>query len=250
MNEPTQEPKRDYMLPASIMIAALLISVSLVYNAGKKPPADNGDGGLTPTQENAPQVVGDWSFTKSDPAIGPADAKITVVEFADFQCPYCGIVYGRDLGGTRFAAIRGTATNVINEYAKTGKVRFVYHIMSFLGQESVDAANAALCAREIGGDEAFFKMHDVIFDNQKDENNGNYSKANLKKMAATAGFNSEGMMSCIESGKFYGQVEESDRQANAVGVASTPTFAINNVVNTTIVEYAKMKQAIDAALNK
>lgn len=240
------------MLPASILIAALLISVSLVYNAGKQPAQTGGKDNAVANsaEENTPPKNADWSFVATDPAIGPADAKVTVTEFADFQCPYCGIVYGRNLGGTQYDAIRGTATKVVETYAKTGKVRFVYHIMAFLGQESIDAANAALCAREIGGDEAFFKMHDAIFDNQKNENQGDFSKINLKKIAAGAGFTTIGMANCIDSGKFNAQVAESSAKANAVGVNGTPAFAINNQINSRVVEYAAMKQTLDTLLQK
>lgn len=239
------------MLPASILIAALLISVSLMYNAGKQP--DQSGGKTKEPSDSAgivPQKNADWSFVTTDPAIGPADAKVTVVEFSDFQCPYCGIVYGRNLGGTQYDAIRGTATKVVNDYAKTGKVRFVYHIMAFLGQESIDAANAALCAREIGGDEAFFKMHDAIFNNQKNENQGDFSKTNLKRIASDAGFKTTGIAGCIDSGKFNTQVTDSSARANAVGVEGTPTFAINNQVNAGAVAYTTMKQALDALLQK
>jgi protein-disulfide isomerase len=171
-----------------------------------------------------------------------------VVEFADFQCPFCGIVYGRDLGGAQYASIRGTATKIANEYAKTNKIRFIFHPMAFLGQESVDAANAAFCAREIGGDEAFFKMHDKIFDEQQGENDGTYSKANLKKFGAEIGFNSTAFTNCIDSGKYDSQVSTSSSQANAVGVRGTPTFAVNSQMSTP--EYAGLKAQIDALLAK
>lgn len=244
--EPTT-PKKDYVLPASILIAALLISGSLIYNIGQKSPTPaGGDQNGTPTA----QQPADWSFVAGDPAIGPKDAKITVTEFADFQCPFCGIVFGRDLGGAQYDPIRGTATKISNEYAKTGKIRFVYHIMAFLGQESVDAANAALCAREIGGDEAFFKMHDALFAKQGGENKGDFSKANLKTIAADAGFNTPAMVSCIDSGKYNAQVSASDAQAKAVGVEGTPAFAINNVVNPRAAEYTTLKAAIDGLLNQ
>ncbi|MBI4014861.1 MAG: thioredoxin domain-containing protein [Candidatus Aenigmarchaeota archaeon] len=197
-----------------------------------------------------PQPSGDWSFVAADPAIGPVDAKVTVVEFADFQCPYCGIAYGKDIGGAQYDKMRGTATKITDEYAKQGKIRFVYHVMAFLGQESIDSANAAFCAREIGGDEAFFKMHDKLFDKQSGENEGAFSKDNLKTYAAEAGFNTTAMMDCISSGKYDSVVQQSNSLSNGVGVQGTPTYALNNAVVPNGAIYATLKSAVDAALAK
>lgn len=253
--------KGEYVIGIAIIIAALILSAAVwtgldrvqkgiglisltvpaaaVVQAGNQQPA-------AAQQQQAQQ--GDWSFEAADPSIGPKDAKVTVTEFADFQCPYCAVAYGKSLGGTQLDSIRGSATKIANEYAKTGKIRFVYHIMSFLGQESVDAANAALCAREIGGDDAFFKMHDKLFDSQGSENSGTFSKANLKKIAADAGFSSAQMTACIDSGKYDSQVTRSNSEAGSVGVQGTPTFAINNQMASP--EYTQLKSSIDGLLGQ
>ncbi|MFA5105705.1 MAG: thioredoxin domain-containing protein [Candidatus Micrarchaeia archaeon] len=256
------------LLAVSIVIAALIVasviyisSGSIVEAIGKvnitttaAPAAANqgaagnqGTGGQdTGTQAQAP--TGDWSFVNSDPAIGPKDAKVTVIEFADFQCPYCGIVFGRDLGGSQYDSIRGTATKMANDYAKTGKIRFVYHTMAFLGQESIDAANAAFCARAIGGDEAFFTMHDKLFSEQQGENQGDFTAANLKKYAAEAGFNTTEMMDCIDKGTYDSLVTQSNSEANAAGVQGTPTFAVNNQILSNGAVYSSLKSYVDNLL--
>ncbi len=217
--------------------------------AGTQGTADQGTGAQG-TGTQAQPSTGDWSFVNSDPAIGPADANVTVIEFADFQCPYCGIVFGRDLGGSQYDSIRGTATNITNEYAKTGKIRFVYHIMAFLGQESVDAANAALCARAIGGDQAFFTMHDKLFSEQQGENQGDFSIANLKKYAAEAGFNTTEMMDSITNGNYTSAVTQSNNEASSVGVTGTPTIAVNNQILPNGAVYSSLKAYIDNLLAK
>lgn len=257
--------KGEYVIGIAIILAALLVSATVYVSVGglqdavskikiAAPAAAAATGGAQQpsaaqqpaAQAQAPQ--GDWSFAAAAPSIGPKDAKVTVVEFADFQCPYCGIVYGSALGGSRYDAIRGTATKIKNEYAKTGKIRFVFQVMAFLGQESVDAGNAAYCAREIGGDEGFFKMHDKLFDSQQGENQGTFSKANLKKFAAEAGFSSAAMADCIDSGKFDSLVAQSTAQANGVGVQGTPSFGLNSQILPNGAEYASLKAAIDALL--
>jgi protein-disulfide isomerase len=117
--------------------------------------------------------------------------------------------------------------------------------MAFLGQESIDAANAAFCAREVGGDEGYFKMHDLLFAKQQGENDGTYSKDNLKKYAAEAGFTTQ-LDSCIDSGKFNSQVTTSTSQANAAGIQGTPAFMVNGKQASP--EYTTLKATIDAAL--
>ncbi|MEM2137726.1 MAG: thioredoxin domain-containing protein [Candidatus Anstonellaceae archaeon] len=254
--------KGEYVIGIAVILAALLVSATVYVSVNglsdaisklklSAPAATGGTGGGGTGNGGTvapPAPAGDWSFVSSDPAIGPKDAKVTVVEFADFQCPFCGIVFGRDLGGAQYAPIRGTSKKIIEEYAKTNKIRFVFHPMAFLGQESVDAANAAFCAREIAGDEGFFKMHDKIFQEQGDENAGVYSKANLKKFGAEIGFSTKAFTDCVDSGKYNGQVSTSNSQANAVGVRGTPTFAVNNQMSTP--EYTGLKAQIDALLAK
>lgn len=220
--------------------------------AGNGAAAANGGtagNGAAAAGNGAAAQAGDWSFTSTDPSIGPANAAITVTEFADYQCPYCAIAYGNNIGGTQVDALRGTATKLAVNYANTGKIRFVYHPMAFVGQESIDAANAALCARAIGGDSAYFQMHDKLFQMQGSENSGVFSKSNLKNYASQIGFNTAAMASCIDNGTYNAQVTQSNNQASAVGIQSTPTFAVNNVVAQDPT-YAALSAQIDALLKK
>ncbi|MFA5105844.1 MAG: thioredoxin domain-containing protein [Candidatus Micrarchaeia archaeon] len=223
--------------------------VSFAQN-GVKPLVGKCTGGVAPYSNGTvvQPPAGDWSFVDSDPSIGPKDAKVTVVEFADYQCPYCGIVNGRNLGGAQYDSIRGTAPKIEEEYAKAGKIRFVYHPMAFLGQESVDAANAAMCARAIGGDEAYFKMHDLLFSKQQGENDGTFSIAKLKQYAAEAGFNSTEMTGCIENGTYAAALAQKNNEAAGAGVTGTPAFAVNGQVVDNGAVYSILKAKIDSYL--
>ena len=266
--------KGEYVIGVAIILAALLLSATVWFSADaiqkaigavklnvtaaaaqqqaaaaqQQAAAAQQQAAAAQQQAAAAQPTGDWSFESTDPGIGPKDAKVTLTVFADFQCPFCGITAGSSLGGTQYDAIRGSASKM-EDYAKAGKIRFVYHTMAFLGQESIDSANAAFCAREIGGDDGFFKMHDLLFASQNGENKGTFSKDNLKKLAAQAGLNTTAMQNCIDSGKYDSQVTQSNTVANAVGVQGTPTFAINNEIAPSP-EYAALKAQVDALLAK
>ncbi|MCX6772609.1 MAG: DsbA family protein [Candidatus Micrarchaeota archaeon] len=259
MADTSNMEKGEYIIGIAIIIAALLVSATVWITSGNvvkaisainitTAPAATAAAAQQPAAQQQ-AAAADWSFVPNMPGVGPKDAKVTVIAFADFQCPFCGISFGKDLGGANYDPIRGTATKIENEYANGGKsVRFVYVPMAFLGQESVDAANAAFCAKEIGGDEGFFTMHDALFTAQGSENSGVFSKDNLKKIGAAAGFNSTAFTSCVDTGKYYTAVQQATADANQAGVSGTPTFAVNNKIVTNGAEYTYLKAAVDAAL--
>ena len=99
---------------------------------------------------------------------GNETATVTVVEYADFQCPFCG----------RF--FRETEKNLLDEYVKAGKIKFIYRDFAFLGYESSQAAQAAHCAGEQG---KFWEYHDYLYSHQNGENQGAFSTTNLKSFA-------------------------------------------------------------------
>lgn len=257
--------KGEYVIGIAIILAALLVSATVWISAGnlekamgkisvaapsaaapRTQPTAQPTQAAEPTQQAA---SGDWSFIADDPAVGPKDSKVVLIEFSDFQCPFCGISWGREYGGAQFADSRGSVQKFIDEYAKTGKGRFVYHPVAFLGRESVDAANAAYCAREIGGDEGFFKMHDQLFTKQSGENQGTFSKDNLKEFGAEAGFNSTAFTNCIDSDKYVSLVVQDTDNSQSVGVSGTPTFAVNNkLLSAGAIPYATIKSAVESEL--
>jgi len=262
--------KGEYVIGIAVILAALLVSTTVYISisglqdtvsklkldvtvpaAAAQPAAQQQAAQQPAAQQQAAAAApaagtpaDTSSFAKTDPGIGPADAKVTVIAFADYQCPYCGITAGRQLG-SQYDSIFNVSGKIIAQYAQTGKIRFVYHAMAFLGQGSIDAANAAFCAREVGGDAAYFKMHDELFSKQNQENDGTFSIDNLKKYAAEAGFGTQ-LDSCITSGKYDTQVTQSTSQANAAGIQGTPGFMVNGVQSNP--DYTTLKAAIDKAI--
>jgi len=113
-----------------------------------------------------------------------------------------------------------------NQYIKTGKLRFVYREMAFLGDESQWAAEAAECAGEQG---KFWEYHDAIFVNQKGENQGAFSQDNLKKFAADLKLDTAQFNQCLDSGKYTAKVKQSSDAAGQLGVSSTPTVFLNGL---------------------
>ena len=125
--------------------------------------SQNGQGSGSASQE--PPAV-DKNAITARPAnrLGDANAPVTIVEFADFQCPFCGRHH------------QTVEPSLIKEYVDTGKVSLVYKHLPFLGQESAFVAVAAECAADQG---KFWQYHDYLFEHQQGENQGAFTKEKL-----------------------------------------------------------------------
>ncbi len=148
---------------------------------------------------------------------GDANAPVKIVEYADFQCPFCK------------KWVVETEAQLEQEFVATGQVSLEYRYFAFLGEESKKAAEAAECAADQG---AFWQMHDVLYSHQGAENSGVYSPGNLKKYAAevatkVSGFDTGKFNTCLDSGSKRALVDTLAKQAAQAGVSSTPTFIIN-----------------------
>jgi len=115
----------------------------------------------------------------------------------------------------------------LDKYIQSGQLKFVYRYMAFLGDESQWAAEAAECAAEQG---KFWDYHDKIFANHKGENQGVYSKDNLKKFAADLQLDTAKFNQCLDSGKYTAKIKQSNDAAAQVGINSTPSVVINGVL--------------------
>jgi protein-disulfide isomerase len=164
---------------------------------------------------------------------GSADAPVTLIEFSDFQCPYCG----------RFAV--ETFPAIDDAYIASGQVRVGYQHFAFLGDESRWAAEAAECA---GEQQAFWEYHDLLFTSQSGENQGAFSKDNLKTFAQSLGLDAQVFNGCLESGRYAGLVAGETQAAQQLGVRSTPTFLVNGRPVLGAQPFDVFAEYIDAAL--
>lgn len=195
---------------------------------------ENAQAGVAPSAEPTLSVA-KVNVTAEDPVKGDPNAKVTVVEFADYQCPFC----------ERFH--KEVYKQIMKDYVDTGKVRFVYKNLAFLGKESTDAANAALCAKE---QNKFWEYHDYLFDHQSGENQGAFAIDKLKEFAVAVGLEPTQFNSCLDSAKYQAQVDADQAEANKNGFNSTPSTAVGSVPIIGAQPYASFKAAIEAELAK
>jgi protein-disulfide isomerase len=164
-----------------------------------------------------------------DNSMGDPNAPIKIVEFADFQCPFC----------ERFH--KETEPLLRQYYIDIGKVQFVYRSMgNFVSDniargkgttpttESQDAALAAYCA---GDQNKFWEMHAYLFGNALGEDAGSYTDKRLAAIAKKAGLNMDQFNSCYSSGKFRDRVQQDFQDGQAANVTGTPGFIITYEVN-------------------
>ena len=160
------------------------------------------------------------------PAKGPADAKVTIVEFSDFQCPFC----------TRG---RTTMDEVVKAYGN--KVRLVFRDFPLSFHEhAAKAAEAGQCADEQG---KFWAMHDWMFDHQDQ-----LAADGLKKGAKEIGLDQAKFDLCLTSGRQAEKVAASLRDGQKAGVRGTPAFFVNGVFLSGALPFEKFKAEIDRAL--
>ncbi len=197
------------LLGAGLGIAGTTLFTSRSETTAARPaPAAGGDTGtsqgIRETLEKA--VTEQTRHFRGDP-----DAPITIIEFSDFKCGFCG----------RFAT--ETSPQLEEAYIESGVVRFGYQSIAILSEESVHAAEAGECAAD---QEAFWPYHDLLFA-QLAQGSGNFSRENLKQFAAELDLDTATFNECLDSGKYTDLIRDQTMDARSIGIQSTPTFLIN-----------------------
>ncbi len=126
-------------------------------------------------------------------------------------------------------------------------MRFGYQHFAFLGPESQWTAEASECAAE---QDAFWEFHDLVFDRQAGENQGAFSKENLKQLAVELGLDTAAFDSCLDSGKYAALVRTETAGAQSLGVTGTPAFLVNGRPVVGAQPFEVFEQAIEAELGK
>lgn len=174
----------------------------------------------------------DWPEGE-ETALGDPNAPVTIVEYSDFQCPFC----------RRFH--ENTLPQIVEIYVREGDVYFVYRNFPFLGQESLEAANASLCAAQQG---EFWPYADYLFANQTGENVGAFTEARLQAMAQEVGLSMDEFERCSSRNEMQSQVQAQYSEGLDLGVNSTPTFFVNGQMILGAQPFSEFQSAIEQQL--
>jgi protein-disulfide isomerase len=222
-----EERTRNILIVAGVAILALAIVLLVALPSITEAMKPVGEVKEHPLM-NRPQVKGN--------AMGDPNAPVKIIEYSDFQCPYCA----------QFTT--DTEQKIIDAYVATGKVYFEYHSFGdFIGAESQRAAEAAYCA---GDQNKFWEMHDIVFANQSGENQGHFSDKFLTALAQKVGLDMGQFSDCFNNSKHADTVKQDGVAARQAGVKATPSFTINGKLVEGAQPFEQFQKEIDALLKQ
>ena len=179
--------------------------------------------------------------TEGLPFKGDRNSRLTIIEFSDYQCPYCG------------QHARETLPQIERDYVKTGKLRYVFGDLPIeeIHPQAVKAAKAAACAAEQG---KYWEMHDQLFKNQRALGQGE-----LSLHAQAVGLEVLPFQRCLFSDKHEGRIRQAREVASVLGIRGTPAFVIGRTepggskvevlkVLVGLKSYANFKEALDSLI--
>jgi len=162
-----------------------------------------------------------------DNTIGNPNAPVTIVEFSDFQCPYC-------------AAFSGTLQQVLANYPDKVILVYKHFPLDQIHQNARPAAEASQCAAEQG---KFWDFEKGLFENQ-----ARLGSALYDELATNLGLNKAQFDNCVSQRKYKSKVEADNQQGSSLGVRGTPTSFINGTMVSGAVSYDNLKSIIDSIL--
>ena len=168
-------------------------------------------------------------INENDAFKGPVDAKVTIVEFSEFQCPYCK--RGKE-----------TVSEILEIYGDQVKLVFKHFPLISIHPEAQKAAEATECAGDQG---KFWEMHDWMFDNQEE-----LAVDSLKTAAVNLGMNGSEFDSCLDTGKYEEKVKNDTEEAKNLGLSGAPAFFINDQLISGAQPIENFREVIDIELAK
>jgi protein-disulfide isomerase len=144
-------------------------------------------------------------------------AKIAIVEFSDFECPYCQQFFEQEF------------SQVISTFVNTNQAIFVYRDFMGVGTPAAETdSNAGLCVRSLTNNQAYFKMAQTIYENTGLEGKG-IATSEMLKLAASAGADQTKFQSCLSADTFNKNIQQDTIDATNIGVTGTPSFVIGKL---------------------
>jgi protein-disulfide isomerase len=219
---------------AAVVAAALVVAMALTTGTSSKTSA-----APVGSQHVAAMLRG---IPQKGTVLGSAQAPVTLVEFADPQCPYCA------------DWARMALPVIVRNYVRTGKVQIVFSGMHFVGPDSETALRSALAAAAQG---RFWNVLELLYENQGTENTGWVTDSLLRSIGdAVPGLSTSKMLDERQSPAVERLLAQADALAQQAGVNSTPTFAIGRtgsklrIVQVSSLGATGLEPAIDAALKE
>lgn len=216
MDETNQTPapiskSSNLAIPVAIVLGFGMIAAAIFFSGNT--PETNEKTTVTDTdrvQDNTTETTGTINpVTEADHIRGNPNAPIMIVEYSDFDCPFCKLFHE-------------TMLRIMDDYGANGQVAWVYrHFpLDSLHPSAPHLAEASECVASLGGDEAFWKFADLVFGERSQNQLTNVAR--LGEFAETSGVSLADYQNCIETGEMKANVEEDFDNALAIGARGTP----------------------------
>jgi len=191
--------KNSKSIIIGVIVAIIIVSVVLIASSNY-------------TANNNQNILFSIDITKGSPILGSESAQITIVEFGDYQCPFCQ------------KWNQNTKPLIEKNYIATGKIKLVYVDFPIIGPDSIKAHAGSYCADEQG---LYWQYHDFLYSNQGHENSGWTNQNNLKNLVSEISeLDTDSFSKCLDSGKYEDRVKENKIIATKSGATSTPYFIV------------------------
>jgi protein-disulfide isomerase len=204
-----QPAQQNLAVPIAIVIAGILIAGAVVLTNKQSAPTQAQPTAAQqqaqqPAQKEVPKET--YALAKDDHILGNPEAPVRIIEYSDFQCPFC----------KRF---HPTMKQIMDEYGKTGEVALVYrHFpLDTIHPQARPLAIASECVYEQGGDAAFWKAYEMILSQA-----GDFNLKDLSPIAKAAGVDAAKMQACVDSQKHNDRVDRDFTSGVNAGVSGTP----------------------------
>ena len=172
--------------------------------------------GLTTNLEKSSDdlsILNKENLIQGSTMLGNPNAKITIVEFGDYQCTFCYKFHDE------------TMKKINQEYIKTANVNFIYKDFPLNGEQSILASEASYCAQK---QNKFWEYHDTLYNNWGGENTGWITENVLQGFARDVGLNMDEFSQCLENSEYRQKVLDNEQFAREIGINATPSFLIFN----------------------
>src|SRR3989344_2154738 len=216
---------KSFLVPSSIVLAGVLIAGAVVYTNG---PRIYDSGNIAQVKKNVAQqqIPADLKLRDGDHVLGNPNAKVTIIEYSDFECPFCGRMFAE------------TLPKIKENFVKSGEAKFVYRHFPLrsIHKDAQKAAEASECASDQG---KFWEYHDKVFEKQS-----SLGIENLKLWAKDLGLNSAQFDSCLDFGKYSTRVDIDYNEGLVLEINGTPATFVNGKLISGAQPYEEFEKVI------
>lgn len=232
-----RQRQRLWVIGGALVIAVVVVAAIAIASGGSSKPAKKAGEKIPGQIESNALFAG---IPQNGITLGDPRAPVTMVEFADLQCPYCREYTEQSL------------STLVTDYVRTGKVKMIFRNVAFIGNDSVTAARMAAAAAM---QNKLWTFIDLFYTNQQEENSGYVTDAFLRRVASgVTGLNVARAMSDRNLPQITRQLDEAQTQWTSNGFSGTPSFLLGptggrlDAINVTSLGPAQFTSAIDKAL--